>query len=202
MVRSKQSDAKEILVTTSPASVPAEPGAAGSSPLRKPIAIAAAVCAAVLLAGGALGYLAGRHSGSSASTAAFSGPPGAGGFAGPPNGGGRGFDGAGGITGEQHIHGTLGAVGGSTITVETSSGSTTYTVTPTTTIIRNGQQTSLSDLKSGERVLVHVYPGTSGKLQIEGIFAGTLPTGGPGFGGPPQGGGGQGKRGQGGPAGR
>src|SRR5436853_312789 len=72
MVLSNQPDAKEILVTTTPASAPAEPGATGDSPLRKPLALAAGVCVAVLLVGGGIGYLAGHHSGSSASSPASS----------------------------------------------------------------------------------------------------------------------------------
>lgn len=106
-------------------------------------------------------------------------PDGAGG---PMDAGGPG--GFGGVAGEQRLQGTLAGVRGSAITVKTASGSATYTVTGTTEIVRNGSRASLSDLKVGDPVFVHVYPSaSSGAMLVERIFAGTLPAYGGGFGG-------------------
>ena len=105
-------------------------------------------------------------------------------------GGGPGGGPGGGLDGEQRLQGTLTAVGGSSVTVKTSAGTATYVVTSTSELVRNGQQVTLSGLRTGEAVLVHVYP-LNGKTVVERLFAGTLPQGGPG-GFPP--GGGQGTR--------
>lgn len=104
-----------------------------------------------------------------------------------PGGGGApqgGVDGQGGgpgrgLTGEQRLQGTLTAVGSSSVTVRTSSGTATYAVTSASELVRNGQRVSLSGLKTGEAVLVHVYP-LNGKTVVERLFAGALPQGGPG----------------------
>lgn len=80
----------------------------------------------------------------------------------------------GGLAGEQRLQGTLTRVGGSTITVRTSAGTSTYTVTDATQIVRNGAVVGLGSLKAGDPVLVHLYPsGAGGRLLAERIFAGT-----------------------------
>jgi hypothetical protein len=90
----------------------------------------------------------------------------------------------GGLEGEQRLRGTLTPVGSSTITVKTSSGTETYEVTDTTEIVKDGVPATLSQLTTGEAVLVHVYPSTSGsEMLVERVFAGTLPNFG-GHGGP------------------
>jgi hypothetical protein len=82
----------------------------------------------------------------------------------------------GGLDGEQRLSGTVAAIGSSSITVTTSAGKSTYAVTGTTDIRRDGQPIALSALKVGETVLVHVYPSGS-SYAAERILAGT-----PGFG--------------------
>ena len=94
---------------------------------------------------------------------------------------GDGFDGHGlppGFAGEQHLTGTLTAVGDSTVTVESSSGTATYQVVSDTQIVRDGAAAQLSDLEAGNPVLVHVYPASSDsdRMVVERIFAGTLPS--------------------------
>ena len=97
---------------------------------------------------------------------------------------GDGFDGHGhglppGFAGEQHLTGILTAVGDSTVTVESSSGTATYRVVSDTQILRDGAAAQLSDLNAGDPVLVHVYPASSDsdRMVVERIFAGTLPSG-------------------------
>jgi hypothetical protein len=82
--------------------------------------------------------------------------------------------------GEQHLSGTLVSVGSSSVTVRTSSGTATYTVTSATEIVRNGRVVTLSALRAGDPVFVHVYPGGSGsRLLVERLFAGTSAAAGP-----------------------
>ena len=91
-----------------------------------------------------------------------------------------GFDGTGGgIAGEQHLTGRLTAVGDSTVTVRSSSGTATYQVLSDTQIVRDGASAQLSDLQVGDPVLVHVYPASSDSDQMvaERVFAGTIPSG-------------------------
>jgi hypothetical protein len=99
-------------------------------------------------------------------------------FGGPPGGG---------LDGEQRLSGTVAAIGGSSITVTTSSGRLTYAVIGTTDIRRDGQTIALSALKVGETVLVHVYP-TGSSYTAERILAGNPGFGrrGPDGGAPPQ----------------
>jgi hypothetical protein len=104
------------------------------------------------------------------------------------DGGASGGD-FGGLAGEQHLTGSLTSIGSSSITVKTSAVTATYQVTPQTEILRDGAQTTLSKLKPGDAVLVHVYP-SGGKSVVERLFAGQLPVPGadngpPGFGGRP-----------------
>jgi hypothetical protein len=101
-----------------------------------------------------------------------------------PNGGPGG---PGGLDGEQHLSGTVTAVGSSTVTVQTSSGTTTYVITSSTEIVRNEQTVSLSAIKSGDAAFMHVYP-ANGKMAVERLFAGTSATAGNNSsGGPPPG---------------
>jgi hypothetical protein len=98
--------------------------------------------------------------------------------AGPGSGFGGGF--GGGFAGEQHVSGTLTAVGASSITVRTASGTQAYTVTGTTDVQRNGSRVPLSALQVGDPVVVHAYPSGSTTV-VERVLAGTMPA----FGGPP-----------------
>jgi hypothetical protein len=149
-----------------------------------------AFVAAGLLLGGAVVFALSHQGTSSAAlrttgaSTTTSGQPPAQGLA--PNGGGRG-----GRAGEQHVSGILRAVTGSTVTVATSAGSATYTVTSETQVVRNGALASLSSLVVGDPLFLHIYPATTGSgYLVERLFAGTSEGGfgpGPG-GGPPPGG--------------
>jgi hypothetical protein len=101
----------------------------------------------------------------------FQGGP-MGGFGGPPGMGG-------GMAGEEHVQGTVAGVSGSTLRVTTSSGTKSYTVGSSTQVIRNGQAATLSQLASGDPVVVHVIT-SNGSTFVERVIAGTLTQGGPG----------------------
>jgi Domain of unknown function (DUF5666) len=137
------------------------------------VKLAAPVAAAALLVGGGAVFAIDHGSGSTAS-AASNGPTA---FA-------RGGPG-GGVAGEQRLQGTITAKTDSSITVKATTGSTaTYTVNATSQIEVNGQNASLSDVKVGDSVFVHVYPSASGAMLVERLFDGALPSGGPGVGPP------------------
>jgi hypothetical protein len=86
--------------------------------------------------------------------------------------GGQGLGGRfGGQNGEQRLIGTLTAVSGSKITVKTSAGTATYQVVPQTEIVREGAVASASDLKVGDRVLVHVFPASGSDGVLERVIA-------------------------------
>ena len=89
-------------------------------------------------------------------------------------GGGQGLQGGAGgqgLGGEQHVIGTLTAVSGSKVTVRTSSGSATYQLVAQTQIVRDGALASASDLKAGDRVLVHVFPANGSDGVLERLIA-------------------------------
>jgi len=97
------------------------------------------------------------------------GPPG---FAGGPGFGGR--------DGEQRVNGTVTAVGSSSVTVKLASGTTaTYAVIGSSDIVKNGARVSLSSIKVGDAVFLHVYP-LNGRTIVEHLFAGTRPHRAPG----------------------
>ena len=158
---------------------------------RVPAAVATAAWVVVGLVVGVVGiavWHSGRDANASGVPAAVSNQPvgnqqGApGGFA-APGAGGRGVDG--GRDGEQHVFGTLTAVGASTITVRTQAGSTTtYPIDRSTQLVKDGQQvSSLSAMHAGDQVVVHVYP-LNGVTHVERVLDGVPPGG---FGGPPPG---------------
>ena len=83
---------------------------------------------------------------------------------------GQGLPGGfGGLAGEQRLTGTLTALGKSSITVRTASGTATYSVTSATEIVRAGQPATLSYLRVGDSVFVHVYQSGS-RMLVERIF--------------------------------
>ena len=89
-------------------------------------------------------------------------------------GGGQGLQGGAGgqgLGGEQHVIGTLTAVSGSKVTVRTSSGSATYQLVAQTQIVRDGALASASDLRAGDRVLVHVFPANGSDGVLERLIA-------------------------------
>jgi hypothetical protein len=115
------------------------------------------------------------------------GTAGPGGFGGPggPGRGGPGF------AGVRPLTGTVTAVGTDTVGIKTSTATTTYSVTSTTRIEKNGKAT-LTDVKVGDTVFFATT--TTGGTVIANLFDGKLPTvaglgghgfgpGGPGFGG-------------------
>jgi hypothetical protein len=135
------------------------------------------------LVAGAVGTFALGHHGSSTSTF----PPAAsnaqqvpggtvqggpmGGFGGPPPGLG------GGMAGEEHVQGTVAGVSGSTLKVTTGSGTTSYTISSSTQVLRDGRAATLSQLESGDPVVVHVIT-SNGSTLVERVIAGTLSQGG------------------------
>ena len=95
------------------------------------------------------------------------------GFAGPPGGFGGGP--RGGLPGEEHVVGTLSAVGASTITVKSASGTATYPIDATTLLVKDGQRvSSLAALTVGDTVVVHVYP-SNGSTRVEMVLDGVPP---------------------------
>jgi hypothetical protein len=150
------------------------PGVPAAGSPRRQVAVRAGLLA-VGAAAGALVVTAVTHGSSTPTTpVANAGPRGALGANGPPGGlsGGVGGGVGGGRVDEQHVAGTLTAVGSSSVTVRTTDGTATYAVTSTTQIVRNGSVSSLASLKSGDAVFVHVYPaGSTGRLTAERIFA-------------------------------
>jgi hypothetical protein len=137
------------------------------------VKLAAPVAAAALLVGGGAVFAIDHATGSTASAASSSNGPTA--FGGP----------GGGVAGEQRLQGTITAKTDSSITVRSTSGSTaTYAVNATSQIEVNGNNASLSDVKVGDSVFVHVYPSASGAMLVERLFDGDLPSGGPGVGPP------------------
>jgi hypothetical protein len=155
-----------------------------SSTSRRTLALRAGLVAAGAVVGGIV-VTSVHHNSSAAATSptSFVGPRGGangqlpggqlpgGQLPGSPQGG------FGGLAGEQHVTGTLVSVGASTVTVRTSSGVATYTVTSATEIVRNGRPVQLSALRAGDPVLVHVYPSGSGsRLTVERLFAGSSAT--------------------------
>lgn len=110
------------------------------------------------------------------------GAPGFGGPGGPrapggPGAGRPGFGaaGPGGRAGEQHLNGTVSTVGSSSVTVRLANGSTaTYGVIASSDIVKNGARVSLSAIKPGDAVFLHVYP-VNGHLVVEHLFAGPPP---------------------------
>jgi len=119
------------------------------------------------LPGGGQGQFPGGGQGPGGGPGGGFGGPG-GGFAG---GGGPG-GGFGGRPGEQHVRGTVTAVGASSVTVKLANGTTaTYGVIESSDIEKDGARVSLSAIKPGDAVFLHVYP-LNGKTVVEHLFVG------------------------------
>lgn len=175
------------------APVPAAPAPAAAGPL--PAATDRDSTRSTLVKGGGLllaGLVAGAigvaalHGSSTPALAAAGGPAAASAPFDRGTSGGRG-----GVDGEQHLFGTLSAVSSSSVTVKSRQGTTTTVpVSAGTQVLRDGSAVSLSSLKVGEAVLVHVLPSGSSTV-AEKVLVGTVQgagTGGPdggGFGPPP-----------------
>ena len=84
------------------------------------------------------------------------------GFAGGPGGG---------VAGEQRIGGTVTAVHASSLTIRSASGTASYAVTSQTQIVRNGALASLSAVRAGDNVFVHLIPGSGSSYVVERLFA-------------------------------
>ncbi len=137
----------------------------------------AAPAAAGLLIGAGAVFAVEHHSGSSAAA----GSAAAAAVADPslPSGGGP-------VAGEQHVQGTIAAKTSTTVTVKSTSGTATYTVNATSEIVRNGRAATLSAIRVGDPVLVHVFPSASGQMLVERLLAGSSASD-PGFGPPSSG---------------
>ena len=151
---------------------PSEPAAA--PPHRRPagwMSTAAWLVAGLVLGALVVAMLHTNNSASATGPAANQAPNGAaagGGFPLGPGGGLRG-----GLPGEQHIVGTLTAVGPSSITVTGNGGSASYPIESSTLLVKNGQRVSSpSALTVGDIVVVHVYPqngSTHTEMVIDGV---------------------------------
>jgi hypothetical protein len=131
----------------------------------------AALVAAGAIVGGGIALAVDHSSGSSASSASGAGTgtgtaQGGTGFA-PASGSG----GAGGITPTAYrLSGTVTAISGSSVTIQTSSGTKTYTVTSSTHLQRNGSTVSLSSFQVGDSVVGSTT--TSGGSLLNDLLAG------------------------------
>lgn len=168
----------EDFLYSSPVEYPAygEPAVAEGAPRRRipPMVMTGAWLAVGLV----VGVLAMTVLHSSRGTNATGAPAGLAGNAqqGPLAGGPPGFAGPGGLDGEQHVVGTLTAVGASTITVHSMSGTTTYRIDATTQLVKDGQQvSSLAVMHVGDSVVVHIYP-ANGSTYVERVIATTSTT--------------------------
>lgn len=101
------------------------------------------------------------------------GGPGFGGAEGGPGFGGPGFGGpGGGRNGEQHVAGTVTATSASSVSVRLTNGAiATYDVTALSDIVKNGERVSLSAIRVGDAVFLHVYP-INGRTVVEHLYAG------------------------------
>jgi hypothetical protein len=84
---------------------------------------------------------------------------------------GQAPNGLAGRDGEVRLVGALTAVSGSRVTVESTAGSATYTISSSTRILRNGAVAQASALRVGDAVLVHVFPSSSSDGVLELIYA-------------------------------
>ncbi|HET6817018.1 MAG TPA: hypothetical protein VFH66_07325 [Mycobacteriales bacterium] len=96
-----------------------------------------------------------------------------------PNGQGLpgGGAGPGGADGEQHLTGVVVSVGSSSIRLRTSLGTASYAVTAQTEIVRNGSVASLSSIRPGDGVFVHLMPTGGNSYAVERLFAQATSTG-------------------------
>lgn len=79
--------------------------------------------------------------------------------------------GPGGVDGEQRLAGTVTKVGSSSVTIRTAGGTTAYAVTAQTEIVRNGALASLSAIRAGDSVFVHLIPSNGSSYVVERLFA-------------------------------
>jgi hypothetical protein len=167
------------------AGAPAEPAdgtdvVTGGRPEGRRTLLTGSALAAAGLVAGAVGTFAIGHHGSgvttlrNASSTSQQGPASIPGFRQGLQDGT--LPGGGGMDGEQRLEGTLTAVGSSSVTVKTTSGTSTYTVTASSQLVRNGESATLAELMTGDPVLLHVYP-VNGKTVVERLFAGTMARG-------------------------
>lgn len=146
---------------------------------RRRAAIAAGVLALAVAGGGTFAVV--HAAGSSSSSSAAAGAPGGavGGAVGGPGGSGGGSLGF--QPTDYHLSGTITAVGSGTVTIKTSSGATTtYTVTSSTHLMRNGTTASLSAFQAGDSVVGSTT--TQNGIQLNDLVSG-LGSGGRGQGG-------------------
>jgi len=131
-------------------SAPAEPPPAPAQRSRLLTTVGAVATAAVLAAGGTYAL---THSSSTASNAAAVGGAPNGAMGARPGGAAGGAGGGMGFAPTQfHLDGTITAIGASTVTVETTAGTTTYSVTSSTHLLRNGATATLSQFAVGDSV--------------------------------------------------
>ncbi len=70
--------------------------------------------------------------------------------------------------GGEHITGTVKAITADSITVESATHQmTTVALTPKTEAMKSGKKAAVTDLKPGDRVVVHAMKNQAGKLEAE-----------------------------------
>src|SRR4051795_12228495 len=137
---------------------------------RTALAAVALVAAGALVGGVAIGAVRSHTSDSTKATASQTEL----GDEQVPDGGfpsGQFAGGRGGVDGEQRLSGTVTAVSASGVTIRTSSGTTAYPVTAQTEIVRNGALASLSAVRAGDNVFVHLIPANGSSYVVERLFA-------------------------------
>jgi hypothetical protein len=72
---------------------------------------------------------------------------------------------------EQRLTGTVTGVSSSRLSLKSSAGTATYTITSDTQIVRDGQPASASDLRVGDVALVHVFPASNSYGVLERVIA-------------------------------
>jgi hypothetical protein len=160
-----------------PATAAAAPDATETPPAKRnwlsgAKARLAAMVAVGAIVGGGVALAVDHSSGSSSTSAGSSGQGAAGGPGGSGFAPGSSNGSAGGITPTSYrLSGTITAINGSTVTIKTSSGSKTYTVTSSTHLQRDGSTVSLSSFKVGDSVFGSTT--TSGGTTLHDLMAGT-----------------------------
>src|SRR3954464_4480692 len=77
--------------------------------------------------------------------------------------------------GEEHVSGTVTAVSEKAITVKTAKAAVTVNVAPSTTFTKSKAAAKVTDLKVGDRVVIHAKEGADKKLVADTVEFGAAP---------------------------
>jgi hypothetical protein len=155
-----------------------EPVKRGRPRLSKAVVSGLALLGAGAIAGGIASTAVSASAATTTSTTAATGNSGSGGSSSTSStvpGSGRQRPGAPPGAAALPLHGTITAVGDSSVTIKTSTGTTTYAVTSTSDIEKKGK-TTLSALSVGDTVAFSTVT-TDGTTAIDTLVAGTAPSG-------------------------